>query len=188
MGLPRILVLQYAHTSLVTVLARNSTDHHKYCTIEIHLGELWKKEWCLPSVWNCYFKCSLESQRETSNGHNFSEDFAPFSLDIRSMWLCQIEKLIYYHNSSANSHSSTVHFLKLRFVIWYLCHLGLIMTGFWRKNWNCMEDNNRYSLTDKSIIVFIEPVVCAGSSQIRHWKDGWTVVTQDDKRLPYFIF
>ena len=49
-----------------------------------------------------------------------------------------------------------------------------------------MEDHNRYSLTDKSIIV-LEPVVCAGSSQIKHWKDGWTVVTQDNKRLPYFI-
>lgn len=51
-GLPRILVLQYAHISLVTVLARNSTDHHKYYTIETHLAELCKKEWCLPSVYD----------------------------------------------------------------------------------------------------------------------------------------
>lgn len=33
------------------------------------------------------------------------------------------------------------------------------------------------------LIFHLEPVICEGGTSIKHWNDGWTVVTSDNKRF-----
>lgn len=48
------------------------------------------------------------------------------------------------------------------------------------------DDEDATTILEPGMVFTIEPMISEGSWQVRHWNDGWTVVTADGKRSAQF--